>query len=155
MWHKRMHEVKTIPSLLSLLAQEEWSFSRNRTPGFASMFSSALKRRSSCQLHCFASLLDREHILFLEIKESIMQTCEEQRDFSYWLDWEKKIKGSHKLEELLRGEWQVVLHVRIHIPASQILPKINQTLTDQVFSPWFHNLSVSGLWERGDLCLFI
>lgn len=81
-----MHEVKTVPSLLCLLAQEEWSFLRNRTPGFASMFSSALKCRSSCQLHCFASLLDREHILFLEIRESIMQTCEEHRGFSYWLD---------------------------------------------------------------------
>lgn len=117
-----MHEVKTVPSLLCLLAQQEWSFLRNRTPGFASMFSSPLKCRSSCQLRCLANVLDRQHILFLEIRKSVMQTCEERGGFTYWLDWEK-IKGSRESAELLRGETQVVLHVSVHISTTQILPQ--------------------------------
>lgn len=116
--HKEMQEVKSIkkdvPSLLCLLAQEEWSFLRNRTLDFASMFSSASKYRSSCQLHCFASLLDREHILFLEIRKSIMQTLWDIQSFSYWLDW-GKIKGSHESAELLRGKRQIVLHASVRI----------------------------------------
>lgn len=87
-----MNPVAEKPSLLCLLAQEEWSFLRNRTFDFASMFSSALKCRSSCQLHCFASLLDRGDISFLEIRKSIMQACEAYRALATGLT-EERLKG--------------------------------------------------------------